>query len=141
MSFAENLKQIRKERNLSQEDLAELLDVSRHLTPDVSDGTLRIKIDVDAGYAVTEQARAVDQQVFSDVVADTLERKLTEIITYAQQTLGMDLFGFHEYLQSEHPLICCAEGRAWDAAFREMECVITVQAREIRGPTGPMPAP
>ena len=29
MSFAENLKQIRKERNLSQEDLAELLDVSR----------------------------------------------------------------------------------------------------------------
>ena len=29
MSFAENLKQIRQERNLSQEDLAELLDVSR----------------------------------------------------------------------------------------------------------------
>lgn len=29
MSFAENLKQIRKVRNLSQEDLAELLDVSR----------------------------------------------------------------------------------------------------------------
>lgn len=29
MSFAENLKLIRKERNLSQEELAELLDVSR----------------------------------------------------------------------------------------------------------------
>ena len=29
MSFAENLKQLRKERQLSQEDLAELLDVSR----------------------------------------------------------------------------------------------------------------
>lgn len=29
MSFAENLKQIRKQNNLSQEDLAELLDVSR----------------------------------------------------------------------------------------------------------------
>ena len=29
MSFAENLKQIRKEHHLSQEDLAELLDVSR----------------------------------------------------------------------------------------------------------------
>ena len=29
MSFAENLKQIRKERNLSQEELAELLGVSR----------------------------------------------------------------------------------------------------------------
>ena len=29
MSFAENLKQLRKERNLSQEALAELLDVSR----------------------------------------------------------------------------------------------------------------
>ena len=29
MSFAENLKQIRKEHNLSQEELAELLDVSR----------------------------------------------------------------------------------------------------------------
>jgi len=29
MSFAENLKQIRKERDLSQEDLAEMLDVSR----------------------------------------------------------------------------------------------------------------
>ena len=29
MSFAENLKSIRKERNLSQEDLAEILDVSR----------------------------------------------------------------------------------------------------------------
>ena len=29
MSFAENLKQIRKERNLSQEELAEILNVSR----------------------------------------------------------------------------------------------------------------
>lgn len=29
MSFADNLRQIRKENNLSQEDLAELLDVSR----------------------------------------------------------------------------------------------------------------
>ena len=29
MSFAENLKQVRKEKNLSQEELAELLDVSR----------------------------------------------------------------------------------------------------------------
>ena len=29
MSFSENLKSIRKERNLSQEDLAEILDVSR----------------------------------------------------------------------------------------------------------------
>ena len=29
MSFAENLKQIRKDRQLSQEELAELLDVSR----------------------------------------------------------------------------------------------------------------
>ena len=29
MSFAENLKQLRKERQLSQEDLAEILDVSR----------------------------------------------------------------------------------------------------------------
>lgn len=29
MSFADNLKQIRKDKNLSQEQLAELLDVSR----------------------------------------------------------------------------------------------------------------
>ena len=29
MSFSENLKQIRKENHLSQEELAELLDVSR----------------------------------------------------------------------------------------------------------------
>jgi transcriptional regulator with XRE-family HTH domain len=29
MSFAENLQRIRKERHLSQEELAELLDVSR----------------------------------------------------------------------------------------------------------------
>lgn len=29
MSFAENLKQIRKEKQLSQEELAEMLDVSR----------------------------------------------------------------------------------------------------------------
>ena len=29
MNFAEQLKQIRKDRKLSQEDLAELLDVSR----------------------------------------------------------------------------------------------------------------
>ena len=29
MSFAENLKQLRKEKNLSQEELAEILDVSR----------------------------------------------------------------------------------------------------------------
>ena len=29
MSFAENLKQIRKDRNLSQEELAEIMDVSR----------------------------------------------------------------------------------------------------------------
>ena len=30
MSFAENLKMIRKERNITQEQLAEILDVSRH---------------------------------------------------------------------------------------------------------------
>jgi len=30
MSFAENLKQVRKEKNLSQEELAEILEVSRH---------------------------------------------------------------------------------------------------------------
>ena len=29
MSFAENLKQIRKEKRISQEELAEMLDVSR----------------------------------------------------------------------------------------------------------------
>lgn len=29
MSFAENLKSIRKQRNITQEELAELLDVSR----------------------------------------------------------------------------------------------------------------
>ena len=29
MSFAENLKFVRKERNLSQEELAEILEVSR----------------------------------------------------------------------------------------------------------------
>lgn len=29
MSFADNLKQLRKEHHLSQEELAELLDVSR----------------------------------------------------------------------------------------------------------------
>ena len=29
MSFSDNLKAIRKEKNLSQEELAELLDVSR----------------------------------------------------------------------------------------------------------------
>ena len=29
MSFAENLKQLRKEKQLSQEELAEILDVSR----------------------------------------------------------------------------------------------------------------
>ena len=29
MSFADNLREIRKEKNLSQEDLAELLEVSR----------------------------------------------------------------------------------------------------------------
>ena len=29
MSFADNLKQIRKEHNLSQEEMAELLNVSR----------------------------------------------------------------------------------------------------------------
>ncbi|MBQ6836048.1 MAG: helix-turn-helix transcriptional regulator [Clostridia bacterium] len=29
MSFADNLKQLRKERQLSQEELAEMLDVSR----------------------------------------------------------------------------------------------------------------
>ena len=29
MSFAENLKQLRKEKRLSQEELAEILDVSR----------------------------------------------------------------------------------------------------------------
>lgn len=31
MSFAENLKLIRKERNLSQEELAEILEVSRQV--------------------------------------------------------------------------------------------------------------
>ena len=29
MSFAENLKQLRKEKQISQEELAEILDVSR----------------------------------------------------------------------------------------------------------------
>ena len=36
MSFAERLKQIRKEKGLSQEDLAELLDVSRQAVSKLS---------------------------------------------------------------------------------------------------------
>lgn len=39
MSFAENLKQIRKERHLSQEELAEILDVSRQAVSKWEQGT------------------------------------------------------------------------------------------------------
>ena len=39
MSFAENLKQIRKDRNLSQEELAEIMDVSRQAVSKWEQGT------------------------------------------------------------------------------------------------------
>ena len=38
MSFAENLKLIRKERNLSQEELAEILEVSRQAVSKMGTG-------------------------------------------------------------------------------------------------------
>ena len=39
MSFSENLKQVRKEHHLSQEELAELLDVSRQAVSKWENGT------------------------------------------------------------------------------------------------------
>ena len=46
MSFADNLKQIRKEKGLSQEELAELLEVSRQAVSKWEQG---------AGYPETEK--------------------------------------------------------------------------------------
>lgn len=45
MSFAESLKQIRKQNNLSQEDLAELLDVSRQAVSKREQGTGYPEVD------------------------------------------------------------------------------------------------
>lgn len=45
MGFAENLKQIRKQNNLSQEDLAELLDVSRQAVSKWEQGTGYPEVD------------------------------------------------------------------------------------------------
>ena len=69
MSFAENLKSIRKERNLSQEDLAEILDVSRQAVSkwELGDGypevekllLLSLKLNVSLDYLMsTESTKA-----------------------------------------------------------------------------------
>ena len=43
MSFADNLKQLRKEHHLSQEELAELLDVSRQAVSKWENGVSQTK--------------------------------------------------------------------------------------------------
>ena len=43
MSFAENLKFVRKERNLSQEELAEILEVSRQAVSKWEQGGPKVK--------------------------------------------------------------------------------------------------
>lgn len=54
MSFAENLKQIRKEKGLSQEELAELLDVSRQAVSKWEQGK---------GYPEVEKLLSLSQQL------------------------------------------------------------------------------
>ncbi len=61
MSFAENLKQLRKERNLTQEDLAELLDVSRQAVSKWEQGE---------GYPETEKLLLLSKQL--NISLDTL---------------------------------------------------------------------
>lgn len=61
MSFSENLRQIRKEKNLSQEDLAELLDVSRQAVS---------KWEQENGYPETEKLMQIAQKL--DVSLDSL---------------------------------------------------------------------
>ena len=54
MSFAENLKQLRKERQLSQEDLAEILDVSRQSVS---------KWEMAAGYPEVEKLMLISEKM------------------------------------------------------------------------------
>jgi transcriptional regulator with XRE-family HTH domain len=61
MSFSENLKQIRKERHMSQEELAELLDVSRQAVSKWEQGM---------GYPETEKLLLLSKEL--NVSLDTL---------------------------------------------------------------------
>ena len=61
MSFSENLKVLREEKNLSQEQLAELLDVSRQAVS---------KWENDSGYPETEKLIQIAQKL--DVSLDSL---------------------------------------------------------------------
>ena len=61
MSFSENLKQIRKEHHLSQEELAELLDVSRQAVS---------KWEQDQGYPEVEKLLLLSKKL--NISLDTL---------------------------------------------------------------------
>ena len=56
MSFSENLKQIRGEHNLSQEELAELLDVSRQAVSKCEQGQ---------GYPEVEKLLLISKKIIS----------------------------------------------------------------------------
>ena len=64
MSFAENLKQIRKEKNISQEKLAELLDVSRQAVSKWEQGI---------GYPEVEKLLLLSKEL--DISLDSLMEK------------------------------------------------------------------
>ena len=82
MSFAENLKQLRKEKQLSQEELAEILDVSRQAVSKWEQGI---------GYPEVEKLLllssklniSLDRLMATEIVqdADTGKRNVTGIIT------------------------------------------------------------
>lgn len=83
MSFAENLKILRKEKNLSQEQLAEIMDVSRQAVSKWEQGSgypetekliaLAKKLDVSLDVLLLDKANSSDKR---EVPADLREKSL-----------------------------------------------------------------
>ena len=99
MGFAENLKELRKERGLSQEDLAELLDVSRQavskwendLTAPDTLNLIRIAdvLDTDVEYLTTgkHSLRHIPPQI---VTVDRVVEKIVEKPVYIEKIVEVE---------------------------------------------------
>ena len=82
MSFSENLKAIRTEKNLTQEQLAELLDVSRQAVS---------KWEQENGYPETEKLMQIAQKLDVSLDSLLLDRELTE---QASKAIDSDVITF-----------------------------------------------
>ena len=108
MSFSENLKQIRKEHHLSQDELAELLDVSRQAVskweqgqgyPEVEkllllssklnislDALMSVEMNRDAGVKKENISLILDRRRNFDVISYSFPTNNFNFFTYCQDT-------------------------------------------------------